>query len=77
MILLAFLKLQLVSKPQWLTIRVRHLVRGSRGRRVEKRRPPQRGLRPAQVRDLRGSHAAGALYCLRDHASPRSPQTRR
>jgi len=43
----------------------RHLVRRARGRRVEKRCPPQRGLRPAQVRDLRGSHAAGALYDLR------------
>jgi hypothetical protein len=56
---------QLVSKPQRLRIRARHLVGGSRGRRVEKRRPPQRGSRPGQVRDLPGSHAAGALYRLR------------
>lgn len=32
---------------------------------MERLRPPQRGLRPAQVRDLRGSHAAGARYFLR------------
>jgi len=49
----------------------------SRGRRVEKLRPPHCLLRPAQVRDLRGGHAAGALYRFARHASPRSLRTRR